>query len=131
LVSSAVRYSKTPLVNSILTLADVAVSLLHKGTLNQAIGVLANEMINATHSKDRIAAAATLVKELKADPKMTMGIEVGFNEDAQKQIDKTNNQLLEIAKNQRELFKAGHSLKDIQKIHYEEKGEVIDVDVEQ
>jgi SOS response regulatory protein OraA/RecX len=120
------------MVADIMTTADVAVSLLHRGNFNTAIGVLTDEMLNAKTSKDRIAAAATLVKELKPSEKIEMGIDIGFNEDAQKQIDQTNQQLAQVAKNQMALLKKGYSIDQIQQIHIRKtEEEAIDADVEE
>jgi hypothetical protein len=132
LVSSATRFARSPMVADIMTTADVAVSLLHRGNFNTAIGVLTDEMLNAKTAKDRIAAAATLVKELKPSEKIEMGIDIGFNEDAQKQIDQTNQQLAQVAKNQMALLKKGYSIDQIQQIHIRKtEEEAIDADVEE
>jgi hypothetical protein len=129
--SSAHRYKKTPMVQDILTLGDVPMGLLHQTTLYQAVGVLADEMINAGTSKDRIAAAAVLVKELKTNETNKFTLEVGLSQDAQSQIETTNKTMYEIAQMQKKMYEGGLSIQDVQQIHTLKKDkQVIDAEIE-
>lgn len=130
LSTSVYRFKKTPMVQDIMTLADVPMYLLHQTTRYQAVGVLKDEMLNSALAKDRISAATAILKEIKEPEKIEMGLEIGLNEDSRKQIESTNNQLASIAENQRKLLLAGHSIEEIQQMHIK-KVDAIDVELDE
>jgi len=128
---SATRYSKTPMVVDIMTIADVPLYILYKSTKMQAVGVLADEMVNAALPKDRIMAATAILKEIKEPEKVDMELKVGLNEDAAKQIDQTNKQLYDIAENQRMLLESGLSIEEIQTVHIKKEEEIIEGEIDE
>ncbi len=131
-VSSAHRYKKTPMVQDIMTMADVPMYLLKQSTRYAAVGVLEDEMMNAAFSKDRIAAATAILKEIKEPDNKRIELEIGLSSDAHKQIEKTNTQMAEIASNQLKLLQQGYSIDDVQKLNIkQETQEVIEADIDE
>lgn len=129
-LTSANRFKRSPMVVDIMTLSDVPMSIIHQGYRNEAVGVLRDEMFNARLPKDRIDAADKLLKNTPQAERTMSQIDIGFSEDAQSQIDKTNVQLHDIAMNQKKLFEQGLSIGEIQKIHMKKEEKAIDVEVD-
>lgn len=130
-VTSAHRFKKTPMVVDIMTMADVAASILYKGTFHLAVGVLQDEMINASFSKDRIAAASVIIKEFKPVDTIQQEINFGLTDDAQKHVERTNNQMATIAENQLKLLEQGYNIADIQKLHIKKHEDIIDGEIDE
>lgn len=105
LTSAASRYRKSKLVVDILTLSQVPLDLMFMGDRYKAIGVLAQEMYTATHSKDRINAAKELLAATKGPENMKIELDVGVKESSA--VQQLNEQLATIAAKQKSMLESG------------------------
>ena len=95
LTSAASRYRKSRMVVDILTYSQVPLDILFSGARYKAIGVLADEMENASYSRDRIAAAKELLLAVKGPENMKIELDIGIKEDSA--VQSLNDQLAQIA----------------------------------
>ena len=95
LTSAASRYRKSRMVVDILTYSQVPLDILFSGARYKAIGVLADEMENASYSRDRIAAAKELLLAVKGPENMKIELDIGIKEDSA--VQNLNDQLAQIA----------------------------------
>ena len=114
LTSAASRYRKSKLVVDILTLAQVPFDLMFTGARYKAIAVLTGLMETAKHDKDKIAAADKLLVHT-ANTAVKMDISVGPNQNAMDMQERLNEQLAQLAINQKRLLEGGHDIRDVQK----------------
>ena len=118
LTSMASQYRRTPMVISILTISDAPLRLLTRGLQFKALKVLADEMITAYHSKDRITAADKLLVHSRAQEEKTGKVEIniGMGAEATKQHNSILEQLQETAKLQKALLEQGLDISQVQKL---------------
>lgn len=126
----ASRFNATDLVNRIRQQALVPLHLVNQGTTQLAINQLTNLMMNARSDVAKVSAATALLKELRPPEAQQIDLQIGLNDDARAAQDKQNNQLLEIANNQRRLLESGMTLDEVQSIHIK-KEEVIEADLDE
>lgn len=131
LTSMASQYRRTPMVINILTISDAPLRLLTRGLQFKALKVLADEMITAYHSKDRITAADKLLVHTRAQEEKNGKVEIniGMGAEATKQHKSMLNQLHEIALQQKALLDSGVDIGQVQRLgikreEYIEEGEV-------
>lgn len=105
LTSAASRYRRSRLVVDILTMSQVPLDLLFTGYRYKAIGVLADEMVNAAYSKDRINAAKELLAATKGPDNMKIELDVGVRESSA--VQSLNDQLAMIAAKQKVFLETG------------------------
>lgn len=105
LTSAASRYRRSRLVVDILTMSQVPLDLLFTGYRYKAIGVLADEMVNAAYSKDRINAAKELLAATKGPDNMKIELDVGARESSA--VQSLNDQLAMIAAKQKVFLETG------------------------
>lgn len=131
LTHMASQYRRTPMVIAILTLSDAPISLLTRGLQFKALKVLADEMVSAYHSKDRIAAADKLLVHSRQQEEKgkKLEINIGTSAESKKQYNAVLGSLEEIAKQQRALLDAGHSIAEVQKLNLK-KEEFVEADYE-
>lgn len=120
LTAASSRYRRSKLVVEILTLSQVPFDMMFMGDRYKAVGVLANEMVSAKYSKDRITAAKELLAATKNE-NQKIELEIGPSAEAmsiQSQLDK---QLSELAMNQKKMLEAGFLIGEVQKtgVHLE------------
>lgn len=114
LTAASSRYRRSKLVVEILTLSQVPFDMMFMGDRYRAVGVLANEMVSAKYSKDRITAAKELLAATKNE-NQKIELEIGPSAGAvsmQSQLDK---QLSELALNQKKMLEAGYLIGEVQK----------------
>ena len=118
LTSMASQYRRTPMVISILTISDAPLRLFTRGLQFKALKVLADEMITAYHSKDRITAADKLLVHSRAQEEKTGKVEIniGMGAEATKQHSAMLEQLQETAKLQKALLEQGLDIGQVQKL---------------
>lgn len=102
LTKAASRYRASKLVVDLLTYSQIPFDMMFTGARYKAIGVLADEMINAKFSKDRINAAKELLAATKGPEKLKIALDVGVTESTA--IDRLNEQMAVIAARQRNLL---------------------------
>lgn len=105
LSKAASRYRSSKLVVEILTYSQVPLDILFTGARYKALAVLADEMIDAKYSKDRITAAKELLAATKGADNVKLTLDVGVNENTA--LDQLNTQLAVIAAKQKALLEAG------------------------
>jgi hypothetical protein len=116
LTNAASRYRKTPLVQKLLTQSNMPLYLMFQGTTYQAVAVLSNEMHTAAYSKDRISAAKAILEHVKPPESMEIALEVGPNEEAKSMQLNLNEQLAQIASNQKRMLEAGIGINEVQRV---------------
>ena len=116
ITAAASRYRKNKLVVDILAMADVPLYLLFQGHRYKAVEVLASEMMTAPLSKDRIAAAEKLLTHVKPPENSKLELNIGLNSNAMDMASSLNEQLIQLATQQKALLEQGHNIKDIQKL---------------
>lgn len=116
LTSRASRYNKTPLVRQILTQSDMPLYLMFQGARYKAVQVLANEMVNAQYSKDRITAAEKLLTHVKPPENQKLELSVGMNAEAKSVQEQLFNQLAVMSIQQKKLLEAGADIRSVQKL---------------
>ncbi len=131
LTSMASQYRRSPMVVSILTVSDAPIKLLTRGLQFKALKVLADEMIGAYHSKDRITAADKLLVHTRAQEEKNNKVEIniGMGAEVTKQHSAILNQLQEMALQQKALLDAGHDIRDVQRLGIKRE-EFIEAEVE-
>ncbi len=128
--ASSTRYRKSPMVQDIMTLADVPMYLLLQTSRYKAVGVLEDEMTNAPLSKDRIAAATSILQNIKEPDNKKIELEIGLSDEANAQIRSTDEKLTMIAEQQLKMLEQGFSIEDVQQIHIKEP-DIVDAEVEE
>lgn len=116
IVAAASRYRKNPLVRQILTQSDMPLYLMFQGSRFKAVAVLAREMEEAAYSKDRINAADKLLSHVKPPENINVEMKIGQTQeviDVQAQL---NEQLAQIAANQKALMSKGSDIRDVQNL---------------
>lgn len=131
LTSMASQYRRTPMVISILTMSDAPIKLLTRGLQFKALKVLADEMVGAYQSKDRITAADKLLVHTREQEEKSNNVEIniGMGAEATKQHNNILNQLREMALQQKALLDAGHDISQVQRLGIKRE-EFIEVEVE-
>lgn len=114
LTSAASRYRKSKLVVEILTLSQVPLDMMFLGDRYKAVGVLAQEMYTAKHSKDRISAAKELLAATKNE-NQKIELEIGPSSTAVSMQQSLEDQLAILAANQKKMLEAGFDLREVQK----------------
>lgn len=130
LTYAASRYRKTPMVRDILTQADMPLYLMFQGARYKAVKVLADEMITAQYSKDRINAADKLLTHVKPPENAKVELDVSIKQDSI--IDKYEAMITDLVKAQKEQIALGGNLKEITNIAIisKNKDDIIDVEHE-
>ena len=128
IAQAAVRYRKTPLIQKIMTQAQMPLYLMFQGLRYKAVEVLANEMVEAAYAKDRINAADKLLAHVKPPENMKVELDIGIHESSA--IQQLNEQLAEIAAKQKLHMVAGSAnLDDFGALKVKEDEDVIDAEV--
>jgi len=130
LANSAKRYAKSPMVVDIMTIADVPMEILHQGDRYRAMGVLTDEMINASLAKDRIEAAKAVITATKGPEKTNLAMEIGLTPDAAKAVENTNKQLESIAQNQLKFLQSGARIEDVQQLHIHKNEDALEAEID-
>lgn len=120
----ASRFNSTDLVNKIRQQALVPLHLVNQGTTQLAINTLTDLMLKGRSEVARVSAATALLKELRPPEAQQVDLKIGLNDDARAAQERQNQQLLEIAENQRRLLQAGVPLAEIQKIHVQKEDHI-------
>ena len=123
----ASRFNSSDLVNKIRSQALIPLHLINQGNLQLGINTLADICTNSNSDVARASAATSLLKELRPPETQQVELQLGLSDEARLAQEKQSILLTDIAKNQRELMKAGHSISDIQKMHVTHK--TIDVEI--
>ena len=110
LTKAASRYRASKLVVDILTYSQIPFDMMFTGARYKAIGVLADEMVNAKFSKDRINAAKELLAATKGPDKLKVALDIGVNESTA--IDRLSDQMAIIASRQKMLLESGAATLD-------------------
>lgn len=105
LTSAASRYNRSPMVRQILTQSDMPLYLMFQGARYKAVSILANEMVSATYSKDRINAADKLLSHVKPPENVQIELDIGVKENSA--VQQLNDQLAELAVRQKTHLEAG------------------------
>ena len=105
LTSAASRYRRSKLVVDILTVSQVPLDLLFSGQRYKAMSVLVDVMENGRLDRDRVNAAKELLAATAGAEHVKIELDVGVKEDSAVKI--LNDQLNEIAANQKELMERG------------------------
>lgn len=116
LTSAASRYHKSPLVRQILVQSDMPLYLMFQGARYKAVNTLVTEMETATYAKDRITAAKEILTHVKPPEEAKVELEIGISEESKSMQQILNDQLVQIATNQKALLEAGGDIKDVQKV---------------
>jgi hypothetical protein len=111
LTFAASRYRKTPMVRDILTQADMPLYLMFQGARYKAVKLLADEMIGAAYSKDRINAADKLLTHVKPPENAKIELDIGIAQDSI--IDKYEAMINQLVQTQKQQIADGGNLKDI------------------
>jgi len=98
LASAATRFKKSPMVVDIMAQADVPLYLMFQGTRYEAVNVLAKEMVDARHAKDRISAAKAILEQVKPPENLKIEMDIGVKEN--NAIQDLNDQLAKLASSQ-------------------------------
>ena len=126
LVSAASRYRKSPMVVDILAQADVPLYLMFQGARYQAVQVLADEMVNANFSKDRISAADKLLTHVKPPENVQIEMDIGIQNNSA--VTDLQAQLAQMAERSLELIQQGADKNEV--INAPIRAKVIDVEIE-
>jgi len=113
----ASRYNATDTVTTIRRQALVPLHLVNQGAVQTAINALTNIVLNGKSEMAKVAAATTLIKELRPPETQHVELQLGLSEEAREAQKKQHDQLIEIAENQRRLLAAGANINDIQRLH--------------
>lgn len=108
LTFAASRYRKTPMVKDILTQADMPLYLMFQGARYKAVKTLADEMLTAQYSKDRINAADKLLTHVKPPENAKVELDVSVKQDSI--IDKYEAMITNLVKTQQEQIASGQDL---------------------
>lgn len=131
LTYAASRYRKTPIVKDILTQADMPLYLMFQGARYKAVKTLADEMIGAAYSKDRINAADKLLTHVKPPENMKVELDVGVQTD--NIIDRYESMINDLVTTQKAQIASGGNLKEITNVSIissEDQEEVYEVEPE-
>lgn len=134
LTYAASRYRKTPMVRDILTQADMPLYLMFQGARYKAVKTLADEMLTAAYSKDRINAADKLLTHVKPPENAKIELEIGPAQDSI--IDKYEAMISQLVQTQKQQIAEGGDLKSITNIdiiakHHREDYIDVEHDVEE
>lgn len=130
LAYAASRYRKTPLVRDILIQADMPLYLMFQGARYKAVKLLADEMLGAQYSKDRISAADKLLTHVK--PPENVQIELGVTTKDSSAVQSLNAQLAEFAMNTKKHLEAGSvSVNELGAMKAKDDEDIIDVESEE
>lgn len=105
LTSAASRYRQNRMVVEILTYSQVPLDIMFTGARYKALGVLANEMIEAKYSKDRITAAKELLAATKGADNVKISLDVGVTESTA--LDRMMEQMATLAARQKTYLENG------------------------
>lgn len=119
LTHMASQYRRTPMVIAILTISDAPIQLLTRGMQFKALKVLADEMVSAYHSKDRITAADKLLTHARQaeEKNKKLEINIGTSAESKKQYTAVLDSLEKVALQQKALLDAGHSISEVQRLN--------------
>lgn len=126
IVAAASRYRKNPLVRQILTQSDMPLYLMFQGSRYKAVALLAREMEEAPYSKDRINAADKLLSHVKPPENVQVEMNIGQSQEVIDVQEELNNQLAQIAANQKALMGQGQDIREVQKLGID----IIDIEVD-
>ena len=131
LTFAASRYRKTPMVKDILTQADMPLYLMFQGARYKAVKTLADEMLTAQYSKDRISAADKLLTHVKPPENAKIELDVSVKQDSI--IDKYDSMITELVKVQQQQIADGGNLREITNVDIiakHDKEDAIDAELE-
>lgn len=111
LTFAASRYRKTPMVKDILTQADMPLYLMFQGARYKAVKTLADEMLTAQYSKDRISAADKLLTHVKPPENAKIELDVSVKQDSI--IDKYEAMITSLVKTQQKQIAEGEDLRKV------------------
>jgi len=126
----AARYDGNKLVNAIREQSQVPFHLRNQGAAQDALNQLISLMYTARSDVAKVSAATAVLKETRPPEAQKIELQVGLSEDAVEQQEKQNEQLRDIANNQRKLLEQGYSIDEVQKIHVTRVHDTIDAEVE-
>lgn len=129
LTNAASRFHKTPLVRQILLQSDMPLYLMFQGERYRAVSVLADEMVNADYSKDRISAAEKLLTHVKPPENLNVELQVGPSQEAKDMSAQISEQLAESVAMQRKMLEAGVDFTKATQLGININDEIIDVEV--
>jgi hypothetical protein len=115
LTSAASRYRRSKLVVDILTLSQIPLDMMFTGARYKAIGILATLMQTAKQDRDKINAAKELLAATKGPENMKIELGIGLGSEAMSMQEKLNEQLAQLAINQKRLLEGGYDIRDVQK----------------
>lgn len=127
LTYAASRYRKTPMVRDILTQADMPLYLMFQGARYKAVKTLADEMIGAAYSKDRINAADKLLTHVKPPENAKIELDIGVQ--TENIIDRYESMINDLVKTQRQQIADGGDLKDVTNVDIIHKEHIEDAEV--
>ena len=119
LISASQRYRRRPVVQSILTKANIALGMMFQGYMYSGIEILHDEAKNAAFSKDRINAADKMVGHLlnSMPQESQISLNVGPNDEAKSAQTALMSQLAVIGQQQKTMIDAGIDISKVQKLH--------------
>jgi len=107
----ASRYNNSPLLNKIRAQALVPLHLVNQSNVQLGINTLVDVCINGRYDRDKVAAATTLLKELRAPE--TAKLEIDMKMDTGDAIAELRKATEELALEQLQSIKAGKAVKEI------------------
>lgn len=107
LSSAASRYRRSPIVTDILAHTQTPLYLMAQHTRYKALGVLENEMIEARHSKDRIAAARAILEVVKPPENVKIELDIGVTQ--KDTIEDLRRVTRELAETQLKMIESGNA----------------------
>lgn len=117
LTSAASRYRQSKLVVDILTASQAPLHIMFGGERVRAIMVLANVMTTSKFDRDKINAAKELLAATKGPETNKIELDLGLSASAISMQQQLNNQLAQIALNQKMLLEGGEKLDDVQRLN--------------
>lgn len=117
LTSAASRYRQSKLVVDILTASQAPLHIMFGGERVRAIMVLATVMTTSKFDRDKINAAKELLAATKGPETSKIELDMGYSASAMSMQQQLNNQLAQIALNQKMLLEGGGKLEDVQRVN--------------
>ena len=117
LTSAASRYRQSKLVVDILTASQAPLHIMFGGERVRAIMVLATVMTTSKFDRDKINAAKELLAATKGPETSKIELDMGYSASAMSMQQQLNNQLAQIALNQKMMLEGGGKLEDVQRVN--------------
>jgi hypothetical protein len=129
LAGDASRYNKSELVNIIRKQSLVPFYLYNLGNRQEAFDIAMSIARHGRSEAARVNAVNTILQATEAPADNSIELQIGLSDDALAIQKAQTETMREIAKNQREMLAAGHSIEDIQSIKVTHN--VIDADIDE